>query len=57
MKTSTPWAAPSRAADVTAITEAAAGPLRSFLEQPGTPVRANILADLDVAHPRASGPA
>ncbi|MFE7541073.1 hypothetical protein [Streptomyces platensis] len=44
---------PVRAADITAITEAATGPLRSFLEQPSTPVSANILADLDAAHPRA----
>ncbi|MFE4632761.1 hypothetical protein ACFRJ1_05180 [Streptomyces sp. NPDC056773] len=44
---------PIDAADIADITEAAAAPLRSLLEQPGKPVTTNTLAGLDTAYPRA----
>ncbi|WP_410540131.1 hypothetical protein [Streptomyces sp. KL2] len=44
---------PLRAADIAAITEAAAAPLAALLEQPGPPVKDNALAGFDVAYPRA----
>ncbi|MFD9339431.1 hypothetical protein ACFWBF_34340 [Streptomyces sp. NPDC060028] len=44
---------PIGAAGIADITEAATGPLRSLLEQPGKPVTSNTLADLDTAYPRA----
>ncbi|BET45080.1 recombinase family protein [Streptomyces ardesiacus] len=44
---------PLRAADIAAITEAAADPLAQLLKDPGTPIAKNILTGLDTAYPRA----
>ncbi|MED7826586.1 recombinase family protein [Streptomyces chiangmaiensis] len=44
---------PLRAADITAVTEAATEPLALLLEEPGTPVSNNTLAGLDERYPRA----
>jgi hypothetical protein len=44
---------PLGAADIAAITEAATAPLVELLEEPGQPVKNNVLAGLDTVYPRA----